>query len=1117
MSQDSPSDKEARERISRDLTSTLFVQAGAGTGKTRELIERILRLVSSGTARLRNVAAITFTESAAAELRDRIRLRIEQAEQDSDALTEEERNRCRRALTELDGAAIETLHSFAQRLLTEHPLEAGLPPLIEVQDEITASIAFEEHWAAFVDRLLNDTDLEHVLLRSFTMGLDIDALRAIAWKLHENWDRLHDVPAEIPPLIAIDTTDLARELEAIAHLRDTCLAHDDKMVGHLEKIELAARRLADAKSELDQLRVLLETERIKKHVGRKGNWQKVSVDDVRERLAEAQNTRDGILAQASANVIPPLVSAVQRFVLEYAEERQAAGRLEFHDLLILARDLLRSDHNVRAAVRNQFSHLLIDEFQDTDPLQIEIAVLLASSDPPEVPWQDASVDEGRLFFVGDPKQSVYRFRRADIDLYQATQERFSSGVVQLQQNYRSVSPIVDWLNEMFAHLLGATPVAGQAAHTALEASRGQQDRGPAIRLIGRPSVDKENIADVRALEARDVVHTILAAKSERWQIFDQADDTVRDTKYADIAILIPTRTVLPGIEEALEEAHIPYRVESQSLVYDTQEVRDLLSVLRALDDPTDEVALIAALRSPAFACGDDDLLRYYNERGRWDYRERPPADLADDDPVVEAMHALHDLHRRRWWEPINAIVEAVIRERRLFELAFAHRRPREHWQRLRLVLDQSRAFAEAGGRTLRQFIDWAERQAEEGTRVVETVVPEPDDDAVRIMTVHAAKGLEFPIVLLAGLNIESGSQRRLEPVLWHEDGRMEVAIDSKHFQTAGYGQRSQHEEQMDEFEKIRLLYVAATRARDHLVVSLYHRAKGESLASRLYPLCEPLTELWHAPAPVAMLQEAQDLTEFTDSADAYAGWLKERELQIKSLRRVPTRSATDIAKESAEEEDDPNIQKDPPVEEVPPWRRGRAGTALGRAVHAVLQSIDMETRANLESAARAQANAEGIAGRWQEIARMVAAALDSASLREAVAGGRYWRELFVSAPVGEVSVEGFIDLLYETDDGLVVVDYKTDRAPGEQQLEAALERYTPQGATYALAVEETLGRSVAKCVFVFVEPGRSRERHIEDLRSAIANVREQLVPVSGDVAPPVPEAGQMSLPGVSPE
>ena len=177
----------------------------------------------------------------------------------------------------------------------------------------------------------------------------------------------------------------------------------------------------------------------------------------------------------------------------------------------------------------------------------------------------------------------------------------------------------------------------------------------------------------------------------------------RPARYQDIAILMPTRTTLPPIEQALEQAGIPYRVESRSLVYDTQEVRDLLAVLRSVDDPTDEVALVAALRSPAFGCGDDDLLRFHQAGGHWDYRRDPPAALPPEDPLTRAMTALGGFHHRRSWETISGLVEAVIRERRLFELAFAYRRPRERWQRLRFVLDQARAFAEAGGSTLRQF------------------------------------------------------------------------------------------------------------------------------------------------------------------------------------------------------------------------------------------------------------------------------------------------------------------------------------------------------------------------------------------------------------------------------
>ncbi|MCH7699225.1 MAG: PD-(D/E)XK nuclease family protein [Chloroflexi bacterium] len=420
---------------------------------------------------------------------------------------------------------------------------------------------------------------------------------------------------------------------------------------------------------------------------------------------------------------------------------------------------------------------------------------------------------------------------------------------------------------------------------------------------------------------------------------------------------------------------------------------------------------------------------------------------------------------------------------------------------------------------MRQFIDWAERQAEEGTRVVETVVPEPDDDAVRIMTIHAAKGLEFPIVLLAGLNVERGSGQKPDSVLWDSEGRMEATV-GRHFQTPGYEERSQREEQMEQFEKVRLLYVGATRARDHLIVSLHHKASSsgpKSLAAQLYLVCRDNDELWHDIKPVALPHEEPAPAGFDDSPEKFKRWSEDRERRIEDLRRVPMRSATEIVKEFAGVSGDPNVQKDPPVEEVPPWRRGRAGTTIGRAVHAVLQSIDLESRTDLESAARAQADAEGIAGRWQEITRMVEAVLESPSIREAVAEGRYWRELFVSAPIGEAGVEGFIDLLYETDKGLVVVDYKTDRAPSEEDLEAALTRYTPQGAAYALAIEEALGRRVERCVFVFAEPGRAREKEVSDLRTAIEQVRERISTGPRPYAQQGAEQSQLSFPGLSDE
>ncbi len=1105
MATDPPADQAARERIQQDLDATLFVEAGAGTGKTRELIERIICLVTTGRAELRHVAAITFTEAAAAELRDRVRQRLEEAARDVEHLSADERARCRSALVEIDAAAIETLHGFAQRILAEHPLEAGLPPAIEIQDDIRASIAFDERWAAFVDELLEDPLREQVLLRAFVLGLapSLDQLREVAWQFHQNWDHLEDAAVQAPPLPQLDVAPVLQLLDEACGLRAHCSDPQDLLCLHLESVDTYRRRLAAATTELDQLRILAEGIRIARGSGGRGdNWQSVTPAEVRDILGRAQQTRDDLVSGARATILPHLLAALRDLILQYAEERRMLGRLEFHDLLVLARRVLRRDASVRRDLHQRFSHLLVDEFQDTDPLQIEIAVLLAGREPDGTPphWREAEIEDGRLFFVGDPKQSIYRFRRADIDLYQTAQRHFSRETVLLTENFRSVPAVINWANHVFAGLMGDGDSDGQAAYVPLQPYRKTPDGADTtVRLLGGPAGG--NIGPIRDREAEEIARLIRRAKAEGWQVAQAEADgtwTSRAARYQDMALLLPTRTTLPPIEEALEGAGIPYRVESRSLVYDAQEVRDLLAILRAVDDPTDEVALIAALRSPALACGDDDLLRFFQAGGRWDYRRGPPDSLPQDDPVVAAMRSLQGFHDRRWWSSISGIVEAVIRERRLFELAFAHRRPRERWQRLRFVLDQARAFAETGGRTLRQFIDWADRQAEEGTRVVETVVPEPDDDAVRIMTVHAAKGLEFPIVVLAGLNTEGGAPPGAgATVLWEEDGRPQARIGPKTacFETPGYEALAVREEIMEQHEKVRLLYVAATRARDHLIVSLHHKEGGKSHAARLHERSMEARELWVKAevdeAPLGEEEPAEPLA-FDDSPEQRRHWLEEREENLKKMSKVPKRSAVDIAKGVRGAEDDPNLQKDAPVEETPPWRRGRAGTALGRAVHAVLQSIDLATGADVEGAARAQAAAEGIAGRGAEVARMVAAALDSPSLREAVGGDRYWRELYVAAPVDGVTVEGFIDLLYETPDGLVVVDYKTDVVPGEADLEAAVARYRLQGAAYALALQEALGRPVARCVFVFVQPGRARERTIDDLPAAIAGARREL-------------------------
>src|SRR5207245_364070 len=324
--------------------------------------------------------------------------------------------------------------------------------------------------------------------------------------------------------------------------------------------------------------------------------------------------------------------------------RRAEGRLEFHDLLVLARDVLRGDRTVRRALHDRYQVVLIDEFQDTDPLQIEIAALVVTDDD-DVAGRPASalrLPAGRLSVVASP-----------------------------------------------------------AALTAL-----------------------------RRTEAQEIASLIRRAVDEQWPVgVDPEDDSAgtRPACLADIAVLLPTRQTLPFLEHALEDAGVPARLESQSLVFATAAGQELLAILAAIDDPTDEIAIVAALRSPGFGCRDDRLAEYALAGGRWDYRATPP-NLPARHPVVAGLAALRELHNCRWWESVSETVERVIRERRLLELAVPLTRPRDHWRRLRFVGETARAFVDGGGNSLRAFVAWLRQQVEEEARIVEVAVPEYDDD-----------------------------------------------------------------------------------------------------------------------------------------------------------------------------------------------------------------------------------------------------------------------------------------------------------------------------------------------------------------------------------------------------
>ncbi|MFV0260514.1 MAG: UvrD-helicase domain-containing protein [Acidimicrobiales bacterium] len=1111
-----PADAAARRRVVSSLEESVFVEAGAGSGKTASLVGRIANLVEAGTA-VEHIAAITFTEAAATELRQRVRSELE------------ERGRLRggtagRWLVDeaarTDRAAFTTVHGFAYRLLAEHPVEAGLPPGFVVADEMTSLLAFDEHWREFSTHFGDDPDQLELAHRAAILRLDLARMVDIARRLDDRWDLLERIPTDVPDLHPLDTGPVVAELVGLIELNRYCVSSDDRLAVRISDLAEAGRALLGL-DPLDQLEALADLGGLRVgNAGRKASWTGVEVQEVRVRVHQVRDRIETLRWVASAEVLQRLLALVAGFVAERVAARRAAGELAFHDLLVLARDLLRDHPTVRARLSQQYRRILLDEFQDTDPIQIELAVLLAASDDPAcdpavTPWPDlaAAVPAGRLTVVGDPKQSIYRFRGADITVYRQTERALDPSPARLTTNFRSVPGIVEFVNAAFTALIGDGDGDSQPPFQPLRAHRSPDpDRiEPPVVVIGHPH-DGANVATVRAAEAADVAAVVCRAVEEGWRVRDGSG--WRPVRRPDIAVLIPSRLSLPSLESAFAAASVPFRPETSSLVYATQEIREVMAGVRAVADPESAIDVVAALRSALFNIGDDELVAWRQVGGRWDYRAPDqPADGAVTPNTVEspvaavaaAMAVLRRWHRQRWWTTPSTLVDRIVRERRLRELALVGARPRDRWRRYRFLADQARRFEETTAGDLHRFVAWVEIQSSDLARVVEPIPPEPDDDAVRVLTMHGAKGLEFPMVIVAGAPTEDHTGRAGPQVLFPDDGPVEIKIRSD-AATTNYDVHAAVEDVLNLAERVRLQYVATTRARDLLVVSCHHKASKQSApggeapkqsaprssGARLWQAIGDRRELWVGFESGSVTRSAGPSVEQLelvgdDLPPARRRWLREAAAAAELSDRTAVTSATALAARLAPVWD-ASSRFGPPEEDGLAPARGSAGTAIGTAVHAVLQEIDFDRPDGLDRVAAVEANRQAVADQAELVAHLARAALDAPALALA-RRHPHWRELYVAAPVGEALVEGFIDLCIDGPDGLVVVDYKTDPVAGVVEADAKMAVYRIQAATYALALTEVTGRRVTDCRFVFVPPAGPIERPLTDLEAAVSEIR----------------------------
>ena len=1082
-----PVDQPARDRITTDLDANLFVEAGAGAGKTSSLVGRIVALVRSGVD-IGSIAAITFTEKAAAELRHRLRGELARAGKSD-------------AVAALDHAPIGTLHAFARRLLNDFPIAAELPPGFTVLDELESQLAFTERWDVLIDRLLDDPEPEGGVVAGGSELVELCQLdnfrleiggRRLAVSFHENWDLVEArVDLDDPAPWQLDTDPFFRRVLALC---ETPVPDDDTQADRLAELRshatagLAADRLGERVGRLVDLEDRCEKV---KRCGSKTTWKQAGLDpDALETLrsdqqALAAEARE-LLAAVRERRRVVLGAVFGRWVLDAAEERAAAGTLEFHDLLVLARRLVARNADIRGVLHDRYRRILLDEFQDTDPIQLEIAVRLSAAPDDaahDTDWRSLRPLPGRLFIVGDPKQSIYRFRRADIAQYMRAAEQVGADTEILSANFRSSRPVLDWVNAVFGELI-AEQVDTQPAYQALTAGRRHFPDHGSVTVFGLGEHDdlgRSKADEIRRREAVDAADAVATALVEGWQVTD--GDRLRPCRPGDITVLLPARTSLPALEIALDERNVPYRAENSSVVYATTEIRHLMLALRAAADPTDELALVASLRTPLYGCSDVELYEWKAAGGRWTVWWRPdddtPTDLVDH-PVGEALQHLGTIARRASRVSPADLLSALVDERRVLDVALDRPDARDVWRRVRYVVDQARAWSDAGGHGLRRYLAWVHLLASE-SRNADTILPEHDDDAVRIMTVHAAKGLEFPITVLSGMTTKPYATKS-NAVVWHQDT---WTISNSATPDPIFEDFIPIDEQMSDAERRRLLYVACTRAVDHLVVSLHRypgSKPGETSESGRLLFAAGAADDTSGARPLSPTDER--FVVFRPDAPEldwpeYDSWEAERRQAIAEARVRPSVSATYLAGEA---DTDPGLDKGAVDLDLPPWQRGRYGTAVGRAVHAVLQYADLRAGTDIDAEAAAQCAAEGIVGMDTTVADLARSAIAAPIVQRALDLPHH-RELFVAAPVGDRTVEGYLDLFVETPDGGIIVDYKTDQwpdDPDDAQRSDRVARYRRQLAVYGVVVEQLLGAPVEAAMLVRCRPDGPAEEIVID-------------------------------------
>jgi ATP-dependent exoDNAse (exonuclease V) beta subunit len=870
-------DRADRALIRECLDENVIVEAAAGTGKTTELVARILNVLASGRARVEQIVAVTFTEKAAGELKLRIRQELEGARQQ--AQDPQVRDNLTDAIQRLEEAHVSTIHGFCADLLRERPIEGGVDPLFEVLTESRAERLFADAFRSWLyGHLENPPEGVRRALRRTAWSPDgagddgpIDRLRRAARELAEwrdfdgAWRRdpfdrdaalgrvlervrelagLSASPASERDPLFVDT----RPVREFAHEIATVLRSSHSVAergGALREGDAWEARAID----LAQNRNLRRA--------RRGRDRAFGTNTLRDSVWSAyealMDELDRFQRAADADLAALLHDELSGALARYEEAKRRCGALDFLDLLLRARDLLIDHPQVRRAFQSRFTHLFVDEFQDTDPLQAEILLLLAASDPAERNWRQVAPVPGKLFLVGDPKQAIYRFRRADVETYQEVWNLLRARGARrayLRTSFRATPNIQQLVNAAFEPVMDGDRTTLQAEYVPLSSHRPEAADQPSVVVLPVPEPYGQRRVAGYAIEKSfpgavgAFIHWLI--EQSGWTVTER---TTRDELPMAVPIqprhicILFRRFLQYGEDvtrkyvEALEARGVPHLLVGGKSFHDREEVETMRAALAAIEWPEDDISVFATLRGALFAIDDESLFLY-----RHRHKSLHPFAVVDDPEapsIVEALNLLRRLHSRRNYRPVADTITELLTATRA-HVGFVLRHAGE--QALANVLhvaELARQYEADGGISFRGFVESLTAEADEG-RAAEAPILEEGTDGVRLMTTHKAKGLEFPVVVLADMTARLRADRadRLVDRETHACYLRLGRWTPTELLAAEAGEIAR-----DEAEGVRVAYVGATRARDLLVIPAVGDAEWSGgwlspLNSAIYPPAE---------------------------------------------------------------------------------------------------------------------------------------------------------------------------------------------------------------------------------------------------------------------------------------